>query len=259
MEPVLIPTAEIVRFLIVLTRISGIILIAPFFSSNSFPIPVRVAFTLVTSFAVSSSLPMTALHVELNLSTVLVVMLGELLFGLLLGFAALCVFSGLQFAGQIVSFQMGFSLIRQFDPASGIQSSVFSFLYNYIGLLLFLLINGHHWFFLAISESFTIMPVGGAAISGMLAEHLIRLSAEILIIGLKVSGPVLAVIVMTDFAVGLIGRTAPQINILIVGMPVKIMIGFACLSFSLYFLPRYLEGLFAGLYRTLFSLTRVMG
>ncbi|HSW39786.1 MAG TPA: flagellar biosynthetic protein FliR [Acidobacteriota bacterium] len=247
------------RFITILTRISGIMLIAPFFSSAAFPIPVRAAFCLVTAFVISSSMSPGAAPVEPILETVVVIMAGELLFGLLLGFVALCVFSGLQFAGQMISFQMGFSLVTQMDPQSGMQSTILEYFYKYIGLLIFLSINGHHWFFLAISESFAMVPVGGVAITEMLAGHLIRLSAEILVIGLKIAGPVIAVIITSDVLVGLIGRTAPQINILIVGMPLKILIGFGCMSSFFYFLPRYLEGLFAGLFRTFFALMRAMG
>jgi hypothetical protein len=93
----------------------------------------------------------------------------------------MCVFAGFQFAGQIVSFQLGFSVINVIDPQTQVESSVFSFLQNYLGLLFFLLINGHHWFLLAINQSFSLLPVGGAHIQAPLIEYLIRLSAELLI------------------------------------------------------------------------------
>jgi len=254
MNPILFSSAEIIRFMIVLLRVSGIMILAPFFSSQTIPVPVRIAFTLVASLVLAPSLPLQAIPPELNLGNILALFPCEILFGVLLGFAAVCVFAGFQFAGQIVSFQLGFSLINVIDPQTEVESSVFSFLQNYLGLLFFLLINGHHWFLLAVNESFTLLPVGGAHMQASLVEYLIRLSGELLVIGLRIAGPVIAVSVITDVVMGVIGRTAPQINILIVGMPLKTLVGFGCLSFSFYFLPRYLDGIYSTLHRTLFSL-----
>ena len=258
MTPILFSSAEIVRFLVVLLRVSGIMLMAPFFSSQSIPVYVRIAFSLVVSLALAPSMPLNMVPAELDLSSIAGLFLGEILFGVLLGFAAACVFGGFQLAGQVISFQLGFSLINIIDPQTEVESSVFSFLQNYIGLLFFLLINGHHWFLLAVNESFTLLPVGGAHLPAPLVQHLLRLSAELLVIGVRIAGPVIAVSVITDVVMGVLGRAAPQINIIIVGMPLKTLVGFGCLSFSFYFLPRYLEMLYSTLYRTLFSFVRVI-
>jgi flagellar biosynthetic protein FliR len=253
MEPIFFSTAEIVRFFIVLLRISGIMVFAPFFSNQSFPFSVRIPFALVTAFILTPALPLSKVPVELGLGSITAVLLNEIMLGITLGLAALCVFAGLQFAGQMISFQLGFSLIKMIDPQSNVEAPVFSFLTNYIGILFFLLINGHHWFLLAINESFTFLPVGGIQIQGSLAEYMIRLSADILIMGIRIAGPVIVVGIITDMVVGVVGRTAPQINILIVGMPLKVLVGLGCLSVSFYFFPRYLGDVFMGLHKTLFS------
>jgi flagellar biosynthesis protein FliR len=254
MAPILFSTAEIVRFAIVLTRMSGIMLLAPFFSNQMFPVQVRVAFCLMTSFVLAPSLSLKQIPADLNLGNIATVLVGEIFVGLILGFAAMCVFAGLQLAGQVVSFQLGFSLINVIDPQSNVQSPVFSFLYNYIGLLLFLLIDGHHWFLQAIHDSFYVLNIGGIPIQAPLAEQIVRMSAHILDIGIRIAGPIIAVTVITDVLIGVISRTAPQINILIVGMPLKILVGFGCISLSLYFLPRYLGSVFSILSQTMFAL-----
>jgi flagellar biosynthesis protein FliR len=258
MAPILFSTAELIRFVIVLTRISGIMLLAPFFSNQMFPAQVRIAFALMTAFVMAPSLPLSLIPAQLDLSSVAAICVGEIFVGLIIGFAALCVFAGLQFAGQIVSFQLGFSLINLIDPQTNVESPVFSFFYNYIGLLLFLLINGHHWFLQAINESFSTMAVGGIHMQAQLAGHIIGLSAHILVIGIRIAGPIIAVTVISDVLIGIIGRTAPQINILIVGMPFKLLVGFGCMGFSLYFLPRYLGDVFAVLSKSLFSLVHTL-
>jgi flagellar biosynthetic protein FliR len=258
MEPFLISTPEIIRFLIVLLRVSGIMLFAPFFSNLAVPAQIRAAFALVVAYVLAPSLPLGAIPNGFGLSNITGLAAGEILSGVLLGFAASCVFAGMQFAGQIISFQLGFSLINQIDPQTNVEAPVFSFIHNYVGLLFFILINGHHWFLLAISDSFGPLPIGGFTIHGSVVAWLLELSAQILVIGLRIAGPVIVVTTIADIVMGILGRAAPQIQILIVGMPLKILVGFGCLSFSFYFLPRYLQDIYATLYKTLFSLVRAV-
>jgi flagellar biosynthesis protein FliR len=258
MEPFLISTSEVIRFVIVLLRISGIMLFAPFFSNQAVPLQIRGAFALVVAYVLAPSLPLDAIPRGLDLSSITGLAAGEILSGVLLGFAASCVFAGMQFAGQIISFQLGFSLINQIDPQTNVEAPVFSFIHNYVGLLFFILINGHHWFLLAISDSFGPLPIGGFRIHGSVLGWLLELSAQIFVIGLRIAGPVIVVTTITDIVLGIIGRAAPQIQILIVGMPLKILVGFGCLSFSFYFLPRYLQDIYSTLYKTLFSLVHAV-
>ncbi|HTY60988.1 MAG TPA: flagellar biosynthetic protein FliR [Acidobacteriota bacterium] len=258
MEPLLFSLPEIIRFVIVLLRVSGIMLFAPFFSNQAVPLPIRAALALVVAYVLTPSLPLNTIPSSLDLSSITGVAAGEILSGVLLGFVASCVFAGMQFAGQVISFQLGFSLINQFDPQTNVEAPVFSFLQNYVGLLFFLLINGHHWFLLAISDSFGPLPVGGFRIHGSVVTWLLELTAQVFVIGLRIAGPVIIVTTIVDVVLGIIGRAAPQIQIIIVGMPVKILAGLGCLSFCFYFLPRYLDGVFSTLHKTLFSLVHTM-
>ncbi len=258
MTSISFPIQEIIRFAIILVRVTGIMLLAPFFSSQSIPLQSRIVFSLVLTMALTPALPLKSIPTDLDLGAIVPLFFNEIIFGVVLGLAATFVFAGIQFAGQIISFQLGFSVINLIDPQTNVESPVFSFLYNYIGLLFFLMMNGHHWFLQAINESFRYLPIGGIPIHGPLAENMIRLSAEILTIGIKLAGPVIAVTVITDIVMAVIGRAAPQVPILIVGMPLKLLVGFACLSFSFFFLPSFLDGIYGSLAKTLFSLVRSM-
>jgi flagellar biosynthetic protein FliR len=258
MAPIIFSNTEVIRFVIILLRLSGIMLFAPLFNSQSVPMHIRAAFALVVAYILAPSLPLTSIPTGLGLANITGIAIGEILSGVLLGFAAACVFAGFQFAGQTISFQLGFSLINQIDPQTNVEAPVFSFIQNYIGLLFFLLINGHHWFLLAINESFGALPVGGIHIDAPVMEWLLHLSSQLFVIGLRIAGPIIAVTIITDVILGIIGRAAPQIHIIIVGMPLKVLVGFSCLSLSFYFLPRYLEDVYSMLFKTLFSLVRAM-
>lgn len=254
MDLVTFSQAEVIRFATVLTRVGGLMVFAPFFGSFAIPHPIRVAAALVITIVMLPCLPLAAMPPSFGLDQVVTSLAGEVLFGLVLGLTANFVFAGLQLAGQIISFQLGFSLINLIDPSSEVESSVFSFFQNILGVLFFLLLNGHHWFLTAVADSFSYLPPGGAHLTGTVVSEVVRLSSGVLKSGLQIAGPILAVTVLADVAMGIIGRAAPQLNVLVVGMPLKTLVGFGCLSVSFFYLPQYLGGAFSRLYHDLFGL-----
>ncbi len=258
MDAAIIPSSEVMRFAIVLFRVAGIIAFAPFFNIRTFPLQARVALVFTATMALFPTAQVGRMPQDIGFSTILILALTETLLGMVLGLAATFIFAGMQLAGQIASFQMGFSIINLIDPQSEVDMSVFSFLQNYIGILFFLMMNGHHWFFQAVNESFSILPVQGIHLSGPVLHEMLRLSSRMFLWGVQIASPVLVVTIITDIVLGVIGRAAPQINILIVGMPMKTLVGFACLGLTFYFLPQALGDAFAQLFQSLFLLMRAM-
>lgn len=258
MFSITVTTAQIVSFTVVLLRVAGIMVFAPFYGSSAFPVQVKVVLPLIIALALAPSVPQAQLPSEFGLAQMVPAMFGEMFIGMVLGLAASFIFGGLQLAGQIIGFQLGFSIINVIDPQSAVETSVISILNNFIGLTLFLLINGHHWFFLAVNESLNYLPFGGVQLKGPLAEEVLRLSGQIFVSGLRIAGPVIAVTVIADVVLGMIGRAAPQINILIVGMPVKTLVGLAALSIAFFFLPTFLGTSFIQLSRDLMGLVHGM-
>lgn len=258
MLPLIFSQDDIVRFGVVLFRVAGIMTFAPFFSSRAVSYQVRVALTLAATLAMAPSVSPGPLPSDLSLSTLPGLVMGEVAFGMMMGLVASFIFAGLQFAGQVVAFQLGFSIVNLIDPQSEVETSVVSFLYYYLGILLFLLINGHHWFFLAVGDSFNYLPVQGVTLHAPVIHDLIRLSSQMFVSGLQIAGPVLAMTVITDIVLGILGRAAPQIHILMVGLPLKSLVGFAAMSISFYFLPQLLGKYYLQLHHDLFALLHRM-
>ncbi len=258
MDPLIFSMKEVIRFALVLMRVAGVVVFAPIFNSRAIPIQWKIIVTLVSTFALVPSVSLTQIPDDLGLSAVFTCALSQVAFGMTLGLAASFIFAGLQFAGQIISFQLGFAMINLIDPTSEVEMPVFSFLQEYLGMIFFMLLGGHHWFFLAISNSFTFLPILGVTLKAGIVQEIIRLSAQMLVAGVQIAAPVIAVSIIADVVLGIIGRAAPQINILIIGMPLKTLVGFTCLSFSFYFLPQFLGKSFTQLYRDLFALMRAM-
>ena len=251
-------TAQITSFTIVLFRVAGIMVFAPFYCGGAFPVQIKIILPLVVALTLAPMVPLAQFPAEFGLVQVVAAVLGEALVGMLLGMTASFIFDGLQLAGQIIGFQLGFSIINVIDPQSAVEVSVISVLNNFVGLTLFLLINGHHWFFQAVSESLQYLPAGGVRLQGPLVEAILRLSTQIFVSGLRIAAPVIAVTLIADVVLGMIGRVAPQINILIVGMPVKTLVGLATLSIALYFLPTLLSAAFIQLSHDLMGLVHSM-
>ena len=253
-----ISPVQVMSFALVLFRVGGIMVFAPIYSSGALPTQIKIILPLIVALTLAPTVSPAQLPAEFGLAQVVFAVLGEMLIGMVLGLVAAFIFGALQLAGQIIGFQIGFSIINTIDPQTMVESSVISILNNFIGLTLFLLVNGHHWFFMAVSESLNYLPMGGVQLKGPFVEHVLRLSGQVFISGLRIAGPVVAITVIADVVLGIIGRAASHINILIVGIPAKTLVGLASLSVAFYFLPSFLGESFLQLSRDLISLVRVM-
>lgn len=183
----------------------------------------------------------------------------ETLFGLLLGFVAQLPIWAAQLAGQLVGFQMGFGIVSVIDPNSGDQQSVIAGLQQQAALILFLVLGGHHIVLESMARGLTLLPPGSVHLTPQLMDRGIRLSGELLVVGVRMGAPILAALFLTEVGLGVIARTVPQMNIFIVGFPLKIgvgivMLGLALPSFALLF-GEQLDGLAV----TLLSLAGVAG
>lgn len=185
-------------------------------------------------------------------------MAGEFLIGMVTGLMIRFIFAGVQFAGEMIGFQMGFSIANVIDPVSSIQSSLISQLQYYMALLLFLAVDGHHGFLLALAESFRTVPPLVFFFSGGLMEMILETSKGLFVLAVKLSAPVIAVLVFTHVALGLVARTVPQINVFIVGFPIQIAMGLLFIAMSSGFVLGALESDFLGFPGVLRQVFRLM-
>jgi flagellar biosynthetic protein FliR len=152
-------------------------------------------------------------------------MTGEVMIGAVIGMIARLIFAGIQLAGQLIGFQMGFAIVNVIDPAFSLQVSIIAQFQYLIALLLFLSLNGHHMFLYAVAESFRILPPLAFHFSGGLMQAITGFVRDMFEIGIKVGAPIIAILFFMSVGLGLVARTVPQINIFIVGFPLQIAIG----------------------------------
>lgn len=239
-----IPIIQLQSFFLIFLRVCTILLMMPLFDSKSIP----SIFKIGLAFSVSILLfPVIKINTTPFLMDVLPFGLGvisEIVLGLSIGLSIRLIFAGIQLAGQLAGFQMGFAIVNVMDTFSSAQISIISQFNNLIAMLVFLVINAHHWLLRALVESFRIIPPFHFHFNSSMANHMIKLSGNMFIIAVQVAAPVIVALLLTSVALGLIARTVPQMNVFIVAFPLKIIVGILFMAFSLPYLISFLKQLF---------------
>jgi len=241
-------------FLLIFVRISGIFMMMPIFSSHNISGRVKAGFALIVTYILFPIVFNNTVVIPEHFLPFLFLVVGELIVGLILGFVSSLIFSAIQMAGQLLDMQIGFGIINMIDPLSGQQAPLIGNFKYILALLVFLATNGHHVLLAALFASFKIIPVTGIVVNVAITKFIVDLVGGLFILALKISLPVIVALLLTDVALGILARTMPQMNIFVVGVPGKIIIGIFVLSIALPFYIFFLEMAFDGMYKNIFSL-----
>ena len=220
-------------------RILALIAAAPLFSAQGIPTTFRIGVAFVLTVVISPVLdPMPAIPPASAQGMFILVQ--QLMIGTAMGLAMRIIFSAIEMAGHIVGLQMGLGFATFFDPQNSTQLPVMGQFLGLIAMLFFLAINGHLMVITARVESFRVLPVGLHAFSAEGWRTLALWGGEIFRGGLLISLPLVAVLMMTNVALAVLTRAAPQLNIFAVGFPLTLFIGLLVMSISMsYFLPLF--------------------
>jgi len=238
---------EFTLFTLVLGRVAGIFSSLPLFGGERVPRNIRVVLTLAMTLVCFPILKLTPQTLPSDFPSLFLVVVAETLIGFTLGIVAKSVFGAVEFCGQIVGMQMGFSMASLFDPAMGQQQQLLAMFQSLLAMLLFLTLGAHHIFIRAMVESYTLVPIGGWHMSGELISFLVTITSGIFILGIKLAAPVMVALLATSVVLGVMARSFPQMNIFMISMPLNIGIGFVALGLSLLVFLRTLEMSFGGL------------
>jgi flagellar biosynthesis protein FliR len=250
--------AHLQLFFLVFLRTGAFLMSLPVLNAPSVPVLFRIGFGCAASLLLVPALSDAAPPVPADAFGLGVAAAGEILLGLLAGMSVRLVFEGVQLAGQIAGYQMGMAIAEVIDPASEDQVALLAQFNTLFATLIFLAINGHHAFIRCLVESYAIVPPLGFQVNGPVMERLIRLSAEIFVVGLKAGAPIIVALMLSTVSFGLVARTVPQMNIFIVAMPLKIGLGLLFLGLSLPHLAGFVGDLFGGAARSALALLRAV-
>ncbi len=234
---------HVLAFALVLARVAPLFLLAPLFSSKSFPPRARAVCAVALAVGISP-LATQALGdhpIPAGLWELGGLMVKELLVGMAFSFGLAALFAALSTAGAILDTMIGFSLGGILDPVTGTQSSVLTQLYTMIGVLIFIAIGGDGWVIQGLARTYEAVPLlEGPQIASITAGAQLAFS-NIFGAAIMVCAPVLIALVITDAALGIVSRVVPQINVFAVGFPAKIAVGFLLIGASLPFAAGWLS------------------
>jgi flagellar biosynthesis protein FliR len=230
--------------MLAMVRLSGLMVLAPVFSSEAIPARVKVLFVLAVSVLLApavSALPQA--HAEIGVLSVL----GELGVGAVFGLSLSLLAEMLQFAGQILGIQFSFSLVNLLDPNSQIETPLLGQMLTLLSTVVLLGAGLHRTLLAALLRSFAWAPVGAFSMSPHIGTELLTMASGIFAAALGLAAPVLAATLLVELSVAMVGRLSPQLPVMSVAIPLKTMCGYVVLIGSLALWPRFIEARFSGL------------
>jgi flagellar biosynthetic protein FliR len=219
-------------FALVLFRIGGLVMTAPVFGSALMPVRIRVALTVALAAMI---FPMVSGQgpSEVTLSMALVGGLGEVMVGATIGLALATLFSGVEVGGLMVAQQAGIALGQVFNPVQNRETNLVGQVYTIVLIVLFLMAGGHREMVASLLDTFKVIPM----LSFRFDEPLLLLMAQMLasafILAIRLAGPVVIALFLTSLCMGFLSRTMPQLNILSIGFPLRILVGLSVATLAI--------------------------
>ncbi|AQW84137.1 flagellar export apparatus, flagellar biosynthetic protein FliR [Campylobacter pinnipediorum subsp. pinnipediorum] len=216
---------RVITFMLLFARLSGLVVFFPFFSHNQIPISIKTLFIFLLTVVL---FPLSKVH-DGAINFLILDILSEVMLGLCSGVLLTIVFAILQLAGEQISMVMGFSMATVLDPQTGTNSPVISNIINFIALLTFLVFDGHHLVLQFYSHSLANIPLGDFYPRVGVLKYTINTFINLFMFGFILSFPIIGLSLLSDVIFGMLMKTMPQFNLLVIGYPIKITISFAVL------------------------------
>jgi flagellar biosynthetic protein FliR len=218
-------------FILLFVRFSSLFMAVPIFSHANIPMSLKAAMAFFFTVVFFDSLP--ALQIPTDSLTMTVAILGEMLFGLAVGIILQLAYHVITFAGGQISFMMGFSLASAIDPQSGVSMPIVNQFLSLVALMILLAADLHHWIILLASASLATVPLGGFMVTPELFRYIMHAMLNMFVVGFMIAFPITALSMLADVIFGMLMKTMPQFNLLVIGMPIKIGVAFLVLMATL--------------------------
>ena len=240
-------------------RIVSAFLAAPIFNNEAIPFLAKIFLAFVIAYIIFLVRDNSAVKVETGLFWLFVNACKEIITGLLIGYSLNLAFYGFSYAGSLIGFDMELSMAEALNPMDNTDTNILGEAIYMGAILVFFLINGHHYLIRALAYSFTVIPLGKFSISKPVYDLIIKYSASVFIIAIKISAPFLISFFLINVAEGIIARVIPQMQVFFVVQPLKIAVGFILLIMTTPLMIFAIKNLLKSFEDNLFTLVKVMG
>lgn len=251
---------DVLALTLVFLRISAILALMPVIGERAVPVRVKAGLGLFIALIVFPAIRVDPLSLRTDTAIVAIgfTMAGEVLIGVTIGFAVRLIFAGIQFAGNMIGLQMGLAIANVFDPVSSSQVSIMAEFYYLFAMLVYLAVDAHHLLISAIVDSYSFVAPFGFQFSEPLIQFIMQISKGLFITAVKICAPVMAVLLFSNVALGVVARTVPQINIFIVGMPLHVATGLVMIGLTIPFFVSAVQRILGSLNTDIQALLRLM-
>lgn len=247
-------------FLLIFCRITAFFVVSPVFSFRNVPNRFKVGIAFFVTVAMYAAVGSQE-DIILNTSYVILI-LKEILVGLLLGFIAYLFFTVVQVAGTFIDNQIGIGMANVIDPMTGVQSPILGNFKFFVAMLIFLGMNGHHYLLLAIMNSYEWIPMDSTIFArladGRISTFFIDSFVRMFYLAFQMAAPLVVALFLVDVSLGVLARTVPTFNVFVVGLPIKILVGFAVLFIFIPVLIALFQELFEVLFRSMEQLIQII-
>jgi len=248
------------NFLLILCRITSFFVVVPVFSSRNVPARFKIGLAVFVSFIVFAAM---GTHERIALDGLyFLTIVREVLVGILLGFIAYMFFTVVQIAGSFMDIQIGFGISNVIDPLTGVSSPVIGNFKYMLATLLFLALNGHHLLLRGIMESYQWVPISSELFAhiynGNISTFLVQTFSTVFALAFQLAAPVSAAIFLIDLGLGLLTRVAPQYNVFVVGVPLKLILGLLILLVMMPDLSSLFQGVFNRMFEAIEQLMKLV-
>lgn len=225
--------SELLLFFMVLMRMSAFVVSWPVFGSESIGTQVKILFALSLAMVVFPTLHFSVEQMEAVKQNLILLAIREAAIGLSIGYLARFFFFAFRISGEMVSQAMGLGAAQMFNPALGGQSSSLEQLYVGLSSLFYLAVNGHHYLIKGLVDTFQWVQVAQLTFNTSQFVGLGQMTQEVVELGLKLSAPVVISILVVNLVLGVVGKTVPQLNVLVTSFPINILVGFGLIIITL--------------------------
>lgn len=251
--------ADFVTILLVFMRIFAAFMSSPLFGHKSIPVISQVALSFIIAYMVFLSTNMTPVSEGISLWFLFINSIKEIITGLIMGYSLHIVFWGISYAGTLIAFDMGLTMAEALNPTEEMSNNVIGEILYIAAIMLFFIINGHHYFIQAVASSFHLIPIGKFTITEPVYQLLIKYTAGVFVIAVKIASPFLVSFFLVHLAEGIIARVIPQMQVFFVTQPIKLALGFSMLVALIPIYVFVIKNLLKNYEDSLYQLVKAMG
>jgi len=239
----------ILSVFLIFVRVGGVVMTAPFFSNNSFPVQVRLYFAMVTTIILFYVIPGENAFVSAGDGTVdvFIAIIAEALVGIAMGLVGQLVFAGFEMAGTLISYNTGLSFAVMLDSSTNKQNSIVSNVLGMVAILVFLSIDGEKIYITALAKSYQIVPAVNHNIH-LAGPFMLEVATYLFVLGVQLTAPFMMAIFLLDVSLAIFGRIMPQANLMFISLPIKMGVGVAIFMMVLPYLPTAFDVVFQNLF-----------